>query len=121
MVLNRAQMSSRLAAQFIGSQIGSGFGSASLPARRRGGWRWLGGTLLLSLAALPSAWAQEKTAPTASAAAPDKVADKAPDKAASASAVTPAPAKVEPAKAAAATTPAKAEPAKAAAATTPAK
>ena len=99
-------MSSRLAAQFIGSQVGLGSGLASLPARRRGGGLWLGGTLLLSLAALPSAWAQAKVPAAAAtpASAPAGAATPAPAKAAApapAKAAAPASAKTELGKAAA--------------------
>ncbi len=52
----------------MGSQIGVGFGLASRSALRRG--RWLGGTLLLTLATAPGAWAQTKAAEPASAAVP---------------------------------------------------
>src|SRR4051794_21051641 len=101
MVLNRAQMSLRPAAQFIRSEIGCEVGLASsLDARpgadrsrrqRAGRWRWLGGTLLLTGLALPSAWAQ------APAVAPAKVES---SKAAPAEPSKAAAAKSEPSKAA---------------------
>ena len=62
----------------MGLQVGLGSGQSAL---RRGGWQGLGATLLLSLATLPSAWAQAKP-PAAPASAVAPAAASAPRKAA---------------------------------------
>ncbi len=63
MVLNRAQMSSQLATGFHHAKIGSGIEAVGTASARRGqpaARRLLRGTLLLSLVLGPSAWAQGK-------------------------------------------------------------